>query len=343
MGEKQDLESLSNDISLFMSKKNIGKSDTDIFNKDLVNLKKVYNRIPTIKKLINNLSCSKVLQDVIEQDSFFSHHYYDFLEGKTIGNIPPSIQNIQQFYSSNKDDSYFQFKKIYEYVFSKESKILKETYNLYYKNGIKSYFSEGEYYQFCSVCQQQICIGTRDLDHYLSKKYFPILSLRYFNLVPMCSICNRQFKKMNLAEVPNIHPYKVSFPLKNIPISLKKLSEIEINYDSLDTQYKNYIKLMNLKSRLKHEDIETVIVALLKRIETKTEEKIKRETNRNLKIKDIQKLVLDSIQECSKFYSEQQESFNLIRIKVLVFLKEDQLSSLQIASILFQKNLSNLK
>lgn len=77
------------------------------------------------------------------------------------------------------------------------------------------------------------------------------------NLIPMCTICNRIFKKTKLPQLPVVHPFQVKFPIENIPIRLKTLTELEIIDANLPLEYKNYIKLMDLKNRLNHLDIKT--------------------------------------------------------------------------------------
>lgn len=338
MEKKNDLELLSNDISQFIAKRNLGQECSEILNNELPNLKTVYHSLPKLRGFIDNLSNSSILKDINEQDMFFKSHYFEFLEGKSGGTIPSSVLNVIQFHSNNEKDSYFQFKDIYDYVFSSKSKTLRETYNLCNgEDSMKALFAIGAYYHFCSVCQQQICIGTRDLDHFLNKKYYPILSLSSFNLVPMCSICNRKFKKTKLPDVPVVHPYDVEFPIKNIPIYLKKLSEIEIDENILEDKYLNFIKLTNLKSRLNHEDIKKIVVDLLSRIEIMTEEKVRQLPEDKWVDEEIFKSVSDSITDCLNFYSLQPESFTLIRIKLLHFLSEDSLSQKQIAFVLLTK------
>lgn len=64
----------------------------------------------------------------------------------------------------------------------------------------------------CSYCQ----IDTvKDLDHYFPRSVFPEFSISSQNLVPSCSVCNSDYKKVAWANTPNrkyLHPYFDTIP-----------------------------------------------------------------------------------------------------------------------------------
>lgn len=325
MSRKTKLELLSKDISSFLNQCNKGEPTSTILNNNLKELKIVYDKVPTIKKLIDDLSSSDFLDDIIEQDNFFNENYFKYLEQSTSCNpVPNTISDIVSFYESNKSDPYFGFKNIYYYIFSEKSETVKKAYSLYYEESIKKYFSKGKYQTYCSVCQQQICVGTRDLDHFLPQSYFPILCLRYFNIVPMCLICNRRFKKDNLPDIPVIHPYKVDFPISQIPMYLKKLNKLEIEYQGLSKEYLNYIKFMNLDERLCHDDIEKIVESILKEVEQKAEGKIRADLVKNKKIAIIREILKEVIEEYKISILSHKEPYQFIKLKILEFLLQSK-------------------
>lgn len=256
MSRKYKLTAFTADISRLLEESNNGKDKSVILNNDFDNLKFVYDSLPKLRKIIDCLLDSNIKEEIITQDKFFKSNYFNYFRLDLNFNIPDSVQGIIDFYDQYKDDSYFSYKEMYNYVFDESSKKLKKKYDLEFGN-IKEYFSRGTYCTYCSVCQQRINIGSRDLDHFLNKQYFPILCLMQENLIPMCTICNRIFKKTKLPQLPVVHPFQVKFPIENIPIRLKTLTELEIIDANLPLEYKNYIKLMDLKNRLNHLDIKT--------------------------------------------------------------------------------------
>ena len=325
MSRKSKLELLSKDISSFLNQCNKGVPTSTILNNNLKELKTVYDNVPTIKKLIDGLSNSDFLDDIIEQDNFFNKNYFKYLEQSASCNpVPDTVSNIDSFYKSNKSDPYFNFKKIYYYLFYEKSETAKKVYSLYYEESIKKYFSKGKYQTYCSVCQQQICVGTRDLDHFLPQSHFPILCLRHFNIVPMCAICNRNYKGNNLPDIPIIHPYKVDFPIKKIPIYLKDLKELEIQKHGLPNEYWNYIKYMNLEDRLHHEDMREIVKNILKVVEQKAEGKIRVDLIKNKKPAIIRDILKEVIEEYKISILSDKEPYQFIKLKILEFLLQSE-------------------
>ena len=179
---------------------------------------------------------------------------------------------------------------MYNYVFNESSKKLQNTYDLKFGN-IKEYFSRGTYCTYCSVCQQRINIGSRDLYHFLNKQYFPILCLMQENLIPMCTICNRIYKQTELPQLPVVHPFQVKFPIENIPIRLKTLTELEIIDADLPPEYINYIKLMDLKNRLTHLDIKKNLEDIIWAVQ----EESRKQVTKGMNFKSVLKIVNDVI------------------------------------------------
>lgn len=338
MSRKKNLELLSEDISSFLSERRNGLDSSTILDSNLSRLKKVYDTVPKIKQFIDALSNSSQLNEIDDQNKFFAKYYFEYLKNSSTCNpIPQSIQNIDHFCKINSSDSYFKFKDIYDYIFSEKSKNIKKAYNLHFPLSIRDYYSKGKYQFECSVCQQHICIGTRDLDHFLPKQFFPILCLRHFNIVPMCIICNRQFKKTNLPETPILHPYKDGFPIKLIPMYLSELNVIKIKKQNLSPECLNYINLMSLDKRLHHVDIKRVVVELTKEVEVRTEKRIKEDITQKRKLQEIVQIIKEEIGKYKYDISSSGGSFKIIKLKVLDSMLQD-IDLKSIAAVLHRRN-----
>lgn len=266
------LEIFSNDIFNLIQTINDNK-ETDIatiLTQNFIELNDVLYKCASIKEHVDFLFHSSLIDEILSQENFFSQNYFTYLDNR-ISEIPDTIQNIETFYEDNKNDSYFNFKNIYNYFSSNDIPVaIKNNYNIDYDYSFKEDYSKGMYHLTCSVCQQDIAKGNRDLDHFLNKQYFPLLCLKKDNLVPMCRICNSSYKKTRLPKIPIIHPSKVKFPITNIPFKLVKLSRLVIKTENLSDAYKNYIELMDLERRLSHEDILSIIEELIKSIKDRT-------------------------------------------------------------------------
>lgn len=109
--------------------------------------------------------------------------------------------------------------------------------------------------QFVTVCEE---VGVRpDFDHFFSKSVYPTLAVSFFNLVPICSTCNK--KKSNLRV--NNHPYfggaHMAFFVHEkgdiTKISLAELSrltenQLEISIISSDLASKRSLRVLGIKA-----------------------------------------------------------------------------------------------
>lgn len=327
------LEKFLSDI--FKFKKTINENDdtdiTSILTQNFIELNDVLNKCPSIIKYVNYISDSNLIDEILSQENFFSQNYFTYLDS-SISEIPDSIQDIETFYKDNKDDSYFKIKEIYNYFSSNDVPLaIKNNYN--YNFSFKEDYSKGIYYKTCSVCQQQIATGNRDLDHFLNKKYFPLLCLKKDNLVPMCRICNICYKKTRLPKIPVIHPSKVEFPISNIKFKLINLSSLVINKEILTENYINYIELMDLERRISHEDILSTIEELIKNIKDQTKEIV----TPGMRLYEIITILKSKITHLIVFF---QSNPNLvpqshIKIQILENLLDNVLSQYKIAIMIY--------
>lgn len=111
------------------------------------------------------------------------------------------------------------------------------------------------------------------------------------NLIPMCTICNRIYKQTELPQLPVVHPFQVKFPIENIPIRLKTLTELEIIDADLPPEYINYIKLMDLKNRLTHLDIKKNLEDIIWAVQ----EESRKQVTKGMNFKSVLKIVNDVI------------------------------------------------
>lgn len=268
----------TNDIFNFLKQTRVPTETRDnlkILEDDFKKLFSLYESLKPIRKVIDCLLSSSIIDTVLEQKDLFSKDYYNYLRN-SISTLPYSIQNVTSFYDSNKSDSYYGFKELYNYLKEPPLKLMNE-YNLDPLNTYVPSYRLGIYKDSCSVCQGQIARTTRDLDHYINKQYFPLLCITIENLVPTCEICNRNYKRNRLPKLPIVHPYEEDFPIKKIPLFLEKNLDgyiLMIDETGLPPKYKNYIELMNLDNRLKHDDISAIISNLIKDIFERTEKRI---------------------------------------------------------------------
>lgn len=263
----------------------------EILSQDFENLDYVLKKCSTIRTPVYHLINSNLIDEIIEQETFFKDNYYNFLDNSA-SNIPDKIQDIKRFYDENKEDSYFKFKEIYARLSSNDiPKSFTNKYEL--KQLFKEAYTSDTYRFSCSVCQARIATGTRDLDHFLSKKYFPILCIQKDNLIPMCKMCNSIYKRDQIPNIPIVHPNIIKFPISNITFKLVNLNTLFINEETLADSYLNYIQLMNLKERIHHEDIKKEIETIIHSMSNRTIDKIKKEMSVT-EIKDILKTEIET-------------------------------------------------
>lgn len=327
------LEKFLSDI--FKFKKTINENDdTDInsiLTQNFIELNDVLNKCPSIIEYVNYISNSNLIDEILSQENFFSQNYFTYLDS-SISEIPDSIQDIETFYKDNKDDSYFKFKEIYNYFSSNDvPTAIKNNYN--YNFSFKEDYSKGIYYNTCSVCQQQIATGNRDLDHFLNKKYFPLLCLKKDNLVPMCRICNICYKKTRLPKIPVIHPSKVYFPISNIKFKLINLASLVIDKENLSEDYINYIELMDLERRISHEDILSTIEGIIKIITKQTKEKVTPGMRLKQILSVLKSVIINHI-EYTRSNTDIIPQYH-IRIQILENLLDNILSQYRIAIMIY--------
>lgn len=329
--------SLENFLSdIFKLIKTINENDdTDIdsiLTQNFISLNDVLNKCPSIMNYVTCLSNSELKDEILSQENFFSQNYFTYLNN-TISGIPDTIRDIETFYEDNKDDSYFKFKEIYNYFSSNDIPVaIRNNYNC--GSSFKDDYSKGIYHLTCSVCQQQIAKGNRDLDHFLNKQYFPLLCLKKDNLVPMCRICNTIYKKTRLPKIPIIHPSNVEFPISNITFKLVNLSSLVINKETLPEEYINYIELMDLERRISHEDILSTIENLIKSIKDQTKKIVTPEMSLK-QILPILKINIINHIEYIRSNTDIIPQYH-IRIQILENLLKNILSQYRIAIMIYR-------
>ena len=222
-------------------------------------LEKVLNHYPVIKQLrvdskvmkslIDNLRNSVLKEAMRENYELFVSKYFDFVDGRTsqlftvyIDGAPHKLSMPDIKIKFPKDPLFAEFPSLYGLL---ELKNLKE-YNRYHQlvSFSKIMKDRNRYSLVCPYCQASH-IEFNNLDHFLPKTTFPILSIFEENLIPICVFCNgRSIKGDVVPTIPIYHPYK--FPkgilFEHVDFSFKGLNDsCDVIYDKSDSRVVNYI------------------------------------------------------------------------------------------------------
>ena len=121
MSRKHNLTAFTADISRLLEESNNGKDKSVILNTDFDNLKFVYDSLSKLREIIDCLLDSNIKEEIIKQDKFFKSNYFNYLRLDPDLDIPDSVLGIIDFYNQYKEDSYFSYKEMYNYVFDGSS------------------------------------------------------------------------------------------------------------------------------------------------------------------------------------------------------------------------------
>lgn len=142
-------------------------------------------------------------------------------------------------------EKFFNYEKIWMLIDKKKyAKInfSREVFHINFKNE-----NNIEVCPYCDI-DTTINISNNEIEHFLPKSKFPLLSMNAYNLISSCNGCNKKPDgKGTDVNLPIYAPYNIQIGdnLKfNNDIIRRK---IELNTDNI--MIENYIKLLNLKSR----------------------------------------------------------------------------------------------
>lgn len=207
-------------------------------------------------KLINSTKFYKILFNIAKDNQVISK-INDFL----------NIVDLSEFYYG-KISSLTDYNQIIDYLES-DSSALNELGKYFYENGgilskvgvKRKYLDDEEFLSKyrqsmvgkpCPYCGERITVV--EIDHFLPKSKYPLLSIYSSNLVPSCVECNKE-KKEKL-QLPISHPLKFNH-LKHIKFSFNDYTAIAV--PNLDDEgesllVKNMIEITNF-NRLFRESI----------------------------------------------------------------------------------------
>ena len=256
-------------------------------------------------KLINSTKFYKILFNIAKDNQAVTK----------IGNFL-SIDNYDEFYF-DKISSLTNYNQIIDYLES-DSSALKDLGKYFYENegilskvGVKRKYLDDEEFlskyrqimegKLCPYCGEKMTVV--ELDHFLPKGQYPLLSIYSKNLVPSCVECNK-YKKEKI-ELPISHPFKFNH-LDHIKFTFQGNTAIAVpdvgEEDDEKTLIQNMLETTNFNRLFKGQIIATDL--------RKIDYYISKYTNDSQKISDFvefqitskvkKKLYKDYVQNCSE-------------------------------------------
>lgn len=114
----------------------------------------------------------------------------------------------------------------------------------------KAIFKENFKIQVCPYCntEEMFQVENYKIDHFLPKSLFPLLSMYYLNLIPICESCNSPHngKGNNIKKPISSQFYREIGENIDFCLDLKNKS---VNLKSEDDEVKNFIDLLKLKDK----------------------------------------------------------------------------------------------
>lgn len=206
-----------------------------------------------------NLDNSMMKDFILQSFLFFEKEYFNYLAGRKPS--PPykdkngnDLETMKEIHDSYKDDVFFsKFDQLYS-TFLKLNKLKK------WDNGEMKFQTLSQHIRnhtlICPFCQSKN-IEYTEADHFLPKKYYPILSIFQENLIGTCKYCNSKgIKGDTYVDVPILHPYKdgpnllanyISFEFQGIDRPCK------VDFDSSDEKVVNYEKVYKITERFQNQ------------------------------------------------------------------------------------------
>lgn len=256
-------------------------------------------------KLINSTKFYKILFNIAKDNQAISK-INNFLH----------IEDLSEFYYG-KISSLTDYNQIIDYLES-DSSALNDLGKYFYENegilskvGVKRIYLDDEEFlseyresmvgKLCPYCGE--CITVVEIDHFLPKSKYPLLSIYSSNLVPSCVECNKE-KKEKL-QLPISHPLKFNH-LDHIKFTFQGNTAIAVpdvgEEDDEKTLIQNMLETTNFNRLFKGQ----IIASDLRKIDYY----ISKYTNDSQKISDFvefqitskvkKKLYKDYVQNCSE-------------------------------------------
>lgn len=234
------------------AKENNSKTKEEIeetLKNDDSSLGKVANGLTGVFDLLIKLSLYQNIEEIYEVYTNMTADYYVFLEnGACVADIPEESLKLSE--------------EIFKYFY--ETLLDRQTFWENYSNGFerfsKSIFRETitKGRQVCPYCDMNLVTYNKqsNTDHFLALTYFPVLSVKWENLVVSCVVCNLYLKNAKLigtyqgksSYIPMLHPYFHEVA-EHIQFTFDDSLNIGvIPSDVEDERAKNYCELFELES-----------------------------------------------------------------------------------------------
>lgn len=147
---------------------------------------------------------------------------------KNYFNCEDSKEAVQKYLNSFRNtiiESYLETSKVYDTMASlrqvctdlnKDLLVLNEhirkfiNYDYLFELNLRDKILIESEIDICPYCGRQFITrfkdkSSADLDHFLPKKYLPLLSLSLYNFIPSCQICNSRFKNQHIKKI--LYPF----------------------------------------------------------------------------------------------------------------------------------------
>ena len=107
----------------------------------------------------------------------------------------------------------------------------------------------------CPYCNRNFINSSADLDHFFPKSIYPLFSLSLFNLIPVCTVCNRKKQDNKISVSPYDITKSTDSIIKFIPL-LKGTTEFSPIIKILDNEMQSNVDVLDLKDSYKiHSDL----------------------------------------------------------------------------------------
>ena len=298
-----------------------------------IRLKTVYEASTNFRLMISELRNSELKDFMKNNFAFFSAHYYEYIYGLvpsefliTINgeNKKIPISEIKRLY---KEDAFFKdLSNLYSFI---NSKTLHKSYEIQIlENLVKEMKGNNRHKIFCPYCQSENLIYT-ELDHYLPKHMYPLLSLFSENLIPTCKYCNSSSIKGEIVpKLPNCHPYK-EYPLEDhINFSFVNiLQPCKLDYDESNERVCNYVELFKIQERFSNRHFIELFQKEINRVTERSKRQLIRlkeggdKINKNLVEITVKSNIEDRIHELSI----EPEAYCKYKRQMLASISDDQI------------------
>lgn len=100
-------------------------------------------------------------------------------------------------------------------------------------------------------------INRAEYDHFFSQSKYPLLALSFYNLLPVCSNCNKKKNDTNFRLDSHLHPYSLNDEDKKFSFSYRKKNYIENNL-KLNISTSNTISIKKISNTFKDLHLEEI-------------------------------------------------------------------------------------